>query len=134
MRFRSFRSPRWYCRSVHAVSKTGDDSPNDEMGQTECRSLQDSAHDDDANPHEYHLLPTKDVADEYGDDGTEETANIVRSHCNSLNGGYMCVARVVNCIDFGKLSNPGSESQKPSHHTLVIAKEPATKSARKVHT
>lgn len=54
----------WHSATVDTRSNTRDDPPDDQMGQNECRTLQNSPDDDEAHGQPYHPSPTKDVTNE----------------------------------------------------------------------
>ncbi len=94
------------------------------MRQTERRGLQNSTNNHDGGPKEDHLPSTKNVPNEDGDDRADEATNVVGSHGDTLDGGDVSVSGVIHCVDFGKLSDPASQCEESSHHTLVVTEKP----------
>ena len=93
------------------------------MCQAERRSLQNGTDNHNRRAQENHLPSAEDVADENGDDCTHETADVVTGNGNTLDGGNVGVAWVIYCVDLWELSDPTSESEESSHHTLVVTEE-----------
>ena len=85
--------------------------------------MQNSTDNHNRRAQEDHLPSAEDVADENGDYCTDETADVVTGNGNTLDGGNVRIAWVVYCVDFWELSDPTSECEESSHHTLVVTEE-----------
>lgn len=74
MRRAGFRLPHGHSRRVPAVTQTSNNATDDEVSEGESGSLKSSTDNHDGGSEEDHLLATKGIADEDGDDGADETS------------------------------------------------------------
>lgn len=69
--------PHGHGRGVASVSEAGDDSSDDEVVKRKGRGLKGGSDDHDAGAEHDHLSAAEPVADEDGDDGADEAAEVV---------------------------------------------------------
>lgn len=80
-------------RSIHAVANTGYDTTNDQVRKAVGASLQRSTDDHDDRTDKDGLAATKVVTNPDTEDGTTETAQVVRSGRDTWCSQYMVCRR-----------------------------------------
>jgi hypothetical protein len=92
------------------------------MWERKCGTLQNGSNDHDEGPEKDHPPPAHQIANEYRDHGTNETAQVVACNCDALNGSSMVITMRED-VNFRKGFDEAREGQETRHHTLARGPE-----------
>lgn len=128
MGFGRFGLPCRYCTGVHSVPNTCGYSTNDEMREAVRSALKDGADCHGGTAQHDGPPSAQRVSNEDGQDGANETSQIVSRHGNSsvqrplfcLSGRNVFRIRV----DFGKVLDKRLETEHTTSDTLIITEQP----------
>lgn len=127
VRVRRLGLPGGYRRGVSSVAQARDDAADDQVRQRGCGGLEDGADDHDGGAQHDHSLAAQGVAQKDGQDGAEETAEVVGGGGDALDGGALRGFGGGEVggrgVDFGELAEEGRHGQDATENALVCEEE-----------